>query len=210
MGRPHVFSRDPDGTEEDCSQCPLSKGHPDHIETVHEDVQPTASLPSAMTPPSEMILAPETPLAAVRQYISERVDEGVQCPACQQRAQVYRRTITGKMAAFLIELSRRPTDADGWVYIPAMTHAQGDSVKLRYWGLIEGLVGLRDDGSNRVGYWRITEAGRDFVGGDLRVPKHARVYDGESLGLDAEAGYVTIRDCLGTRFNYDALMSGAA
>lgn len=211
---PHAYVVD-DGFYCGAPGCGLPPEHPDHVEPepVVDITEPRVAVDAdaERSPLDGADVSDTTPLGQVRALIRDHVDEGITCPACRQRAQVYRRTITGKMAAFLIELSRTPADPiTGFVYIPAMRHAQGDSVKLRYWGLIQGLVGLREDGSNRVGYWRITEEGSRFVAGDGRVPKHVRVYDGESLGYAEGAPLISIRECLGKRFDYDALMAGDA
>lgn len=74
-----------------------------------------------------------------------------------------------------------------------------------HWGLIEEEPIVRPDGG-RAGWWRITPFGQQFVLGNSTVPKYARLYDGRCLGLEGVP--VTIRDCLGTKFNYADLMAG--
>ena len=58
----------------------------------------------------------------------------------------------------------------------------------------------------RAGWWRLTEQGSAFVQGLMKVQKYAKIYDSRLLKLDGEL--VTIRDVLGSRFNYDELMRG--
>lgn len=76
---------------------------------------------------------------------------------------------------------------------------------LRHWGLIEEHVEKREDGG-RAGVWRVTLTGEAFL---LRhgasVPQYAVVYNDECLRLEGEQ--VTIRDALGSAFDYDELMN---
>jgi hypothetical protein len=133
--------------------------------------------------------------------------EAVECPLCTQMAKIYRRTIHSAMAVALIMLFNQE---DEWVHFPTLLRdakqRAGDEGKLVYWGLIEPMPGERDDGSRRTGWWRITDLGRSFVQGHTRVGKYASVYDGRCLGID-QTEQVSIRDCLGTNFNYEELMS---
>jgi hypothetical protein len=70
------------------------------------------------------------------------------------------------------------------------------------------MPGERDDGSKRVGWWRVTERGEEWVMNRVSVPARARVYDSRLLNLDATEGYVTIIDALGKNFDYRELMDG--
>jgi len=143
-------------------------------------------------------------LGDARDELRTLVDEGHRCPLCTQFAKVYKRTIHSTMAVELIRFyraaGREPFD------LPSLTTKRsGDPAKLRYWGLLRALDGERDDGSDRVGIWQVTELGERFVLGRASVPKYARVYDGRCLGLHGKP--VTIRECLGERFDYRELMA---
>jgi hypothetical protein len=158
----------------------------------------------------------ETPLGEVRAWLRGRVEDGETCPCCLQFAKIYRRKITAPMARVLIAMWR--VGGRDWVDIPALAKSiytdrtratGGDETKARYWGLIEPKPNeRRDDGSLRVGWWRLTHAGVSFVRGENTVPKYARIYDGRLLGLDYSE-HVDITDALGTRFDYRELMQGA-
>lgn len=151
-------------------------------------------------------MSPETTIAQAKAWLRARLDDGEECPVCTQFAKVYQRRIHRTMARYLIAMYR---EAPGGSYVDVMRLAGKDSpdlVKTRYWGLLEAMPGEREDGSNRLGWWRLTDAGRAFVEGAITVPKYARLYDGRCLGFDGEG--VTIRDALGARFNYDDLMRG--
>jgi hypothetical protein len=143
-------------------------------------------------------------LGAARDWLRERVDEGVACPCCTQFAKVYRRKINSGMAHALIRMHRHA--GSDWFYLPDITAQwQGrDEAGLRYWGLIEELQEKREDGG-RAGWWRITPLGTRFVRRAVRVPKYARVYDGRCLSLVGEP--VSIIDALGDKFDYHELMS---
>lgn len=145
-------------------------------------------------------------LAEARAWLRERLDDGAHCPCCGQYAKVYRRTIASTVAKTLIRMWN--LDRDQWCNLPAYGLRGGDIIKTRFWGLIEPMPGaVRDDGSHRVGYWRLTPAGVDFIRHRTAIPKWARIYNNHCLGLD-NSRTVTITDSLGTRFNYRDLMDG--
>jgi hypothetical protein len=148
--------------------------------------------------------APGSLAAARRELMAEGRWKGVVCPCCDQLAKVYARPLHSSMAAALIRIAQAP---EGWVVITeVLTHRQlGDAAKLVYWGMLEAREGEREDGSSRVGQYRVTERGRAFVACRLAVPKYAVVYAGEVLRLEGDE--ITVRDALGRRFSYEALMN---
>lgn len=137
--------------------------------------------------------------------------EAVPCPCCTQLCKVYKRSIHAAMARSLILMHRHTAtrDADGYVYLPEVLRGVrargGDEAKLTYWGLIEQAPGQRPDGSKRNGWWRLTNLGRSYVHGHMSLPKYAHVYDGRVLQFSGRP--VTIRECLGDKFDYSELMS---
>jgi hypothetical protein len=151
-----------------------------------------------------MMFDDQTPLGEAREWLRERADDGASCPCCTQFAKVYRRKIHATMARELILVYRHA--GLGVFDLPPLVPNSGDLPKTRFWGLLARVDGVREDGSRRVGLWRVTDAGQQFVLMRLAVPKYARIYDGRCLGLVGAP--VTIRDCLGSRFNYDELMRG--
>lgn len=133
------------------------------------------------------------------------LDDGERCPCCTQRAQVYKRSIHSSMARGLIKLYRRPPHTDFHEIALFMEHRElADFAKLAYWDLVLEQPSVRADGSTRTGFWQITPLGAAFVEGTEAVAKYARIYDGRCLGLTGPG--VTIKDALGTRFNYAELM----
>ena len=138
--------------------------------------------------------------------------EGITCPCCNQRVQMYRRSITSAMACALILLSRRETKHGEWIHIEKFlkdidklpASICGDVPKLRFWGLIERKQGERDDGSTRIGCYRLTDKGRDFVNGKITCQKYAKIYNNTLFGFEGENYF--IYDCLKNKFNYNELM----
>jgi hypothetical protein len=149
-------------------------------------------------------------LRDAQDWLRERLDEGEHCPCCTQFAKVYRRRLTSSSARALIGMYNKARL--DWVDVPrlgVLTSGRGDECKARYWGLIEPYPdAVREDGSSRVGLWRLTPAGEQFVLNKSLIPKHALVYDTRLLSLDDRDGQVSIVDCLGKKFNYRELMDG--
>lgn len=141
-------------------------------------------------------------LEEAKAWLRARVEEGAQCPCCNQLAKIYKRKINSTMARALITLYR-VNATDEYIHtadLPGDTHEMSQLV---WWGLIEEERVRREDGG-RAGHWRITTKGGMFVHGDLLVLKYARVYDGRCLGLVGEP--VDIKQCLGSKFDYGELM----
>jgi len=154
-----------------------------------------------------------TSLEDAKAFVQRHLHDGVSCPACGQFCKVYKRPINSTMAFALCRIyqhfAKYPNHV--WLHIPQfltqVRHASlsgGDVVKLRYWGLIERVAGTRDDGSDRIGCYRITEVGKQFVEGRVAVPKYVYLYNQLLLRLSEEM--TTIREALGEKFKYDELM----
>lgn len=155
---------------------------------------------------SEGHFSDEMTLAEAKVELRQLVDGGHECPLCTQLAKVYRRKVNAGMARSLIEMYRVGGLEREWVHVPTQIGARSrEEGKLAYWGLVEEETAKREDGG-RAGYWRVTEKGVQFVRARIKVPKYARVYDGRCLSLTGDE--VTIREALGSKFNYDELMAG--
>lgn len=139
-------------------------------------------------------------------------DHPNRCLLCDQNAKAYRRKLYDSMAVGLIRIYKRNFKNDEWIHIPSMFRdakicSANDGSLLRHWGLIERLQSERDDGSDRVGFYRITDLGRAFAEEDVRIPSHAYLYNQILLGLDPSEK-VSIKEALGKRFSYYELMRG--
>lgn len=163
-----------------------------------------------------MTFTDDMTLKAARDTLRPLVREGHTCPCCRQFAKVYKRALPSASAVVLIAMYRwrgERTD-EGWIFIPDLltqtslsrTAQQGGYGLLsHHWGLIEKQVGTREDGSDRVGFWRLTEKGRLFVRSLDTVEKYALLYNGRCLGH--EGPQINIHDALGKKFDYSELMA---
>ena len=64
-----------------------------------------------------------------------------------------------------------------------------ESAILRHWGLVE---------QKARGLWTITDKGRDFLDGRLKVPKYVLIRGNRVVGYDGEM--VSVEDCRKQRF----------
>lgn len=164
-------------------------------------------------------LGPDATLAEAKDWLRRRVDEGATCPCCHQFAKVYRRTMTASMAYALVLIYRHFTAAGPfatWLHVPtylsnvaqwSVTVRGGDWAKLVHWGLIEERRDeLREDGSSRTGWYRITSDGKLFVQRKLKVKKYVHIYDGQKLPREVPEE-IDIADALRKKFNYEELMA---
>lgn len=152
-------------------------------------------------------------LVEAKNWLRARVDEGARCPCCTQYAKVYRRSLPSATARTMIAMYRRNEGRD-FLYLPAMldtingvAYQGGYATYGHHWGLMEHEHGERPDGSSRVGWWRLTALGRRFTNAEVAVPRYAYVYNGRCLRVDGPAW--SISQALGTKFDYDELMSPA-
>lgn len=148
-----------------------------------------------------------TPLGKVKSWLRERLHDGANCPACGQRVQLYKRKLNSGMARALIQIYNHAETE--WVKVQDIPDAPkgGDYAKLRFWGLLESSGDRADDG-NSAGMWRVTEHGRAFVLNISTVPAYVGTYNNRTYRLpDAdEVPLISIKDAIGSKFNYDELI----
>jgi hypothetical protein len=155
-----------------------------------------------------------TSLEDAKAFVQQNLRDGVTCPACGQLCKVYKRKLNSTMALALVMIYQhfKQNPHHTWLHVAAFlvkvkrdsSIAGGDVVKLRYWGLLERAPGERDDGSDRVGRYRITEVGKQFVEGKIAVPRYVYLYNQLLLRLSEEM--TTVQEALGDRFSYAELM----
>lgn len=163
---------------------------------------------------TELPFKEDMTLKEAQDLLRTLVDEGHKCPCCTQFAKVYRRPFPSAAARVLIAMYRTPAGQTGeYVDIPALldrmtgtAHQGGYGTFSHHWDLIAPQPGQREDGSTRVGFWRLTNAGVAFVRGHHTVPKYAHIYNNRRLKFSGK--HITIRDALGKKFDYTELMSG--
>jgi len=149
------------------------------------------------------------------QWVRDHLKPGVECPCCTQLAKRYQRKLTSSMAYALLLIARAFRTKRDWLHVPeyltevcrtGATIRGGDWAKLVHWGVIEAKPDeQRKDGSKRVGFYRLTQRGRDFVDGRIRVPKHVLIYNSKFYGFGDKT--VSVQEALTDRFNYAELMS---
>lgn len=144
-------------------------------------------------------------------WLTERADEGADCPCCGQFVKVYKRKLYSTMAYSLLLIERFFASSDvSWLHVPDFLDGKGvvarggDFAKLSFWGLLESGEGPRHDGSSRNGMWRITPKGVDFVRGRIIVPKYIFLFNQQCLGFSEEQIHIT--EALGDDFDYRELM----
>lgn len=162
------------------------------------------------------MLVSDMTLEEARSLVKANIDKGIRCPCCTQFAKVYKRKLNSAMARSLIYLSHR-VSIDEWVHIPSLLGAHHNAwimrsrewPKLCYWGLLESKGDeVREDGSNRVGIYRLTELGSRFVVGAARVPKYIYLFNNRILASRSCNETVNIGEAIGSKFNYEELMRG--
>ena len=163
-----------------------------------------------------------TTLEDAKKWLRLRFGKGATCPCCNQFVKLYKRPFSKSMAYVLLLVASyfRGDPVDEWLHIPSFVAemvsdnprraaaVRGDWAKLKFWGLLEEKPDVRDDGSPRVGYWKLTPLGKQFVARQVKVPSHVYLYNGEPLQRTVET-MITIDDALGTEFSYDEIMSEA-
>lgn len=163
-------------------------------------------------------------LADARDQLHVKLDAGARCPCCDQYSKRYRRKLSSGIARWMIALERLHQIGLEWVHVswiaavvggtlPSTAKAlpigqspigTGDYAKARYWGLIEDRPSSTASKKDS-GYWKITEKGRLFVTTGTVLASHVILYNNECQGFDGDP--ISIRDALGSRFDYAELMS---
>ena len=139
--------------------------------------------------------------------MSNDIEKGYVCKCCGQFIKSYVRKLNYSMAAVLILMSKHSKEffhVEDWLKSIKKPQLRADYHKLRFWGLIEAKSGVREDGSKRNGYYKITEAGVSFAEGKTKAMQSVVVLNNKPQGFRGEE--ITIRQALGEKFNYDELM----
>ena len=153
-------------------------------------------------------------VAEAREFMYEHLEEGVRC-LCDRRFGFDKRSLydsVTKALSLVHEEGRQlaRVGAELWVHTPRFLHGKvtsaargGDWAKLRHWGLIERRPGKRGDGWKWSGYWRLTQRGRDFVDGLIKVPKQIFIFKKQLVFKPDQGLQVTIKEALGAKWNED-------
>ncbi len=150
---------------------------------------------------------PETgPFGVIPEHILK--GEGVGCHNCgkfaKARAQVVDKTMARGLILMAGDLGRN--GPGGWVHFPSLPAIFLRSKTLsqaRHWRIIEKRENP-DPAIPNSGWWRLTTDGMRFVLGGAFIMKTVWVYNDHVLGYEGPP--VTIRESLGRKFDYEALL----
>jgi hypothetical protein len=172
------------------------------------------------TSPAERPRDPRTLEQAITDVEASK-DAGTTCPCCGLYVRRYRRALGASQAAWLCWLVRAWEQDPRWYEANECRSVNGfvvggDYAKVVYWGLAECKPAEEGEPerARNSGPWRPTEKGIAFVRSETNVWSHVYIFDGQidrAMGREGFAGnLLLIRDVLGTRFDYDALMGGTS
>lgn len=150
-------------------------------------------------------------ISQAKAFLRQNFEKGCECPACGQHVKIYKRPLTSAMIHALIIISKAPTDPEGYVHVEnylksradVPASVRGDMSKLRYWGLIAPKDAKREDGSSRNGYYKILEAGKKFIKGEISVYSHVMIYNNMFIGFYGEPKNISQ---IVKKFNYKELI----
>lgn len=134
-------------------------------------------------------------------------DEGYTCECCGMFIKRYFRSFNSNMALALIALYKKRDT--GYVHVEN-TMAEmgykrcGDASYLQHYKLITPLKENREDGSNRNGYYKITEGGILFAENKSTVAEKFIMFKGKFEGVEGKQ--ITIKQALKNKFNYNKLI----
>jgi len=107
------------------------------------------------------------------------------CNECGHVRRIYKRRLPKADLDTLSQLYGKDQSGDReWFHIREIKrHKSGCGfAKFRYWGLIE--ESHNDDSEKKnAGYWRLTDHGRQFMAGEIKIRTHARIADAVCIGF---------------------------
>ena len=150
-------------------------------------------------------------LGSARRALKDNaLGKGGVCPCCGGFARFYERRINATMAKCLVWLVGESGTSRAWVNLPKQAPRwllrSNQLATLRHWELVE----KRENENPKIkssGIWRPTPIGRAWVVGKVRIPTHAVIYKGDTIGNFGDAH--TVQEALGSdTFDYERLMAG--
>lgn len=144
--------------------------------------------------------------------MEQRWKGGSECPCCGQFAKVYKRLFNKTMARGLLWLAQYSKSTNE-TWIETQEHAPrwlvnkgGTLATMAHWGLIEQDEVRPHEDKRASGRWRLTEKGERFVNGQVAIPKHVYLYNGEIVSFSDEM--FLIQEAIDP-FSYSELMGPA-
>lgn len=155
-------------------------------------------------------------LEEIRVWLEARVDAGVVCPACKVKSRRYTRHMSDryvKALTMMESLGRTRGDENGWFKVGEKALGKDicadlyhlNHAKLAYWGLVEKMT----KGHNHQtysGYWRVTDLGRDFLAGQVKVCTFVKEYRGKAVGFSEEK--IDVATANGVAFSFEEEVLG--
>ena len=143
---------------------------------------------------------------AIKDMIANSSKKSVRCPCCQHDHKIYKKSISSRLAQTMIDMYN--DNQQGWVHVPQTRTTECQNyADLKFWGFI--IMATPNDkhsiGGRTTGYWRLTDAGVDFMQGNSTAAKYAHIYNNQNYGFSGS--YVTFKSCLSTSFNFHAFIA---
>jgi len=138
-------------------------------------------------------------------FLNENYKDGCICPCCNQVVKLYKRKLNSGMARVLIAMYKK-----GGSFFHVKDYLREYNIKnthdwtlLKYWKLIQPMDNQK--GGQELGYWSITEKGKQFCKGELKLQKHVLIITNKMIGFSNED--TDIVESLGNHFDYNELMN---
>lgn len=156
----------------------------------------------------DIVVSSRTTIGQARMWLFSQRSKGTNCPCCSRVIKLYPRQINGSMAAGLMIINRAlQNSGDVWVFLPKLipnVTVNSQLGYLKHWDLIHKRPGDRKDGSNRNGWWGITERGRAYAEGTLTLPHYALIYLNRLEGYRGQEHGIS--KALGVKYNHREMM----
>lgn len=160
-------------------------------------------------------LTSEDTIGEARKELRENWEKGINCICCGQRVQLYNYKLFASSAIALIRLYSLTRENYGHkTYFHIKDYAEAGEgrprahhfAELRFWGLIEKSTENPDSAKKSSGYWKITEKGKNFVEGKLKVHSRILIFNNTFAGYAKNSELINIKDSLENKFDYTELM----
>ena len=139
-----------------------------------------------------------------KQFLRDNYIKGTKCPCCDQNVKLHPFKLTSGVAAVLIKFYKERDK--GWINpIKEFKTNNGNYAKLRHWGFLEKKSENDNPKIKSSGLWRITPTGILFATNKIDVQEKVKLYNNQYFGREGD--WITIKDALGTKFDFEELMN---
>ena len=126
-------------------------------------------------------------IAQGREFVDVHRESGITCPLCEQKITAARPRPLSSFIKDLVIFANTEGDQEGWLKVHGL-FSGGDYAKMKNWNFIE---------SGAAGLWRITDVGRAFLRGELKVREAAIIQGSKFIRFTGRE--VTVKDLLSER-----------